>query len=93
MERSLRALVSTRTTALSPTVAMRAREVATPSAADLVEAEAELQIVRRHYVPPAPLATAKKPEQRPAQGRPSEPRAKVVDGRRPSRRAQHGTAG
>ncbi len=60
MERSLRALVSTRTTQLSPTIAMRAREVAAPSPADLAAAEEELVIVRRHYIPPAPLVTAKK---------------------------------
>jgi hypothetical protein len=51
---------------------MRAREVATPSATDLAAAEQELQIVRRHYVPPAPLATAKKTQdadRQPAEGR------------------------
>lgn len=59
MERSLRALVSTRTTQLPFDVAMRAREVAQPSAQDLAEAERDLVIVRRHYVPPAPLVTKK----------------------------------
>jgi hypothetical protein len=51
---------------------MRAREVATPSAADLAAAEQELQIVRRHYIPPAPLATTKKvqgADRQPEEGR------------------------
>ena len=56
-ERLLRSLVSTRPTQLTPTAAMRAREVAAPTAADLARAEAELTIVRRNYVPPAPLTT------------------------------------
>lgn len=60
-ERLLRSLVSTRPTQLSPTAAMRAREVAAPTAADLAEAEAELTIVRRNYVPPAPLTTVRRP--------------------------------
>lgn len=38
---------------------MRAREVAQPSAQDLADAERYLVIVRRHYVPPAPLVTKK----------------------------------
>jgi hypothetical protein len=54
-ERTLRSLVSSRPTQLSPTVAMRAREVATPTEQDLAEAERDLMIVRRNYVPPAPL--------------------------------------
>ncbi|WP_354527521.1 hypothetical protein [Nakamurella sp. UYEF19] len=52
--------MSTRTTTITPTVAMRAREVAAPTAADLAQAAEELVIVRRHYVPPAPLAAGKK---------------------------------
>ena len=91
MERALRALVSTRSTQLTPTVAMRAREVATPSAADLAAAEQELQIVRRHYIPPAPLATTKKtqgvdPHSPEGRGTP-EARGRAAD-RRGGRRAQ-----
>lgn len=59
-DRSLRALVTTRPTQLSPSAAMRARDVAAPSAADLAEAAADLVIVRRNYVPPAPLPPARK---------------------------------
>jgi len=58
-ERSLRSLVTTRSTQVSPTAALRAREVALPSAADLDAAEAELVVVRRHYVPPTALATGR----------------------------------
>ncbi len=57
MDRSLRALVSIRTTQLPPTVALRAREFANPSPADLAEAERSLVLVRRFYVPPTPLTT------------------------------------
>ncbi len=81
MERSLRALVTLRTTQLPPTVAMRAREVATPSAADLAAAEADVVIVRRHYVPPAPLTTKKpEPARRNSQG------AQAEQGRGPEQR-------
>ena len=34
---------------------MRAREVAVPTEQELAEAERDLVIVRRNYVPPAPL--------------------------------------
>lgn len=70
-ERSLRALVTTRSTQVSPTAALRAREVAMPSADDLAVAEAELVVVRRHYVPPTALAAGlrrDRPERRPAGG-------------------------
>jgi hypothetical protein len=90
MERALRALVSTRSTQLPPTVAMRAREVATPSAADLAAAEQELQIVRRHYIPPAPLATTKKAQgadRHPPEGRATDNRGRTAD-RRGGRRSQ-----
>ncbi len=88
VERSLRALVSTRTTQLSPTVAMRAREVATPTRADLAAAEEELVIVRRHYIPPAPLATAGKvTEQRPPEKRPADSRVRAPEGKRGARRS------
>lgn len=83
IERSLRALVSTRTTQLPFDVAMRAREVAQPSAQDLADAERELVIVRRHYVPPAPLVTKKNDAGR--GGRPDE--AARTDGRGEARRS------
>ena len=69
-ERSLRSLVSTRSTQVSPTIAMRAREVAVPTAADLAEAERDLVIVRRHYTPPTPLtAGRKRPSEQPRRRR------------------------
>ena len=59
-DRALRALVSTRSTQLSPTAAMRAREVSTPTAEDLAAAERDLVIVRRHYQPPTPLTAGRR---------------------------------
>lgn len=59
-ERSLRALVTTRSTQVSPSAAMRAREAAMPTAADLLAAEADLVVVRRHYVPPTALAAGRR---------------------------------
>jgi hypothetical protein len=47
---------------------MRAREVALPSDEDLAAAEADLVIVRRHYVPPTALATGRRPERPPRRG-------------------------
>lgn len=71
-ERLLRSLVSTRPTQLSPAAAMRAREVGAPTPEDIARAEAEVVIVRRNYVPPAPLSTGR----RPTRGRrPDGPRA------------------
>ena len=61
-ERSLRSLVTTRSTQVSPTAALRAREVALPSAADLAAAEESLVMVRRHYIPPTVLATGRRPD-------------------------------
>lgn len=90
MERSLRALVSTRTTQLPFDVAMRAREVAAPSAQDLADAESELVLVRRHYVPPEPLVTKKGDAAgRSGSGR-SEDTAGRGDGRRAGRRSGRG---
>lgn len=59
-ERSLRALVTSRTTQVPPSVAMRAREVELPTTDDLARAEEELTIVRRNYVPPTALATGRR---------------------------------
>lgn len=61
-ERSLRSLVTTRSSQVSPIAAMRAREVALPSDADLAAAEAEVTIVRRHYVPPTALTAGRRPD-------------------------------
>jgi len=59
-ERSLRSLVTTRSTQVSSTAALRAREVALPSVAELAAAEADLVIVRRHYVPPTTLTAGRR---------------------------------
>ena len=61
-ERSLRSLVTTRSSQVSPVAAMRAREVALPGDADLAAAEAEVTIVRRHYVPPTALTAGRRPD-------------------------------
>jgi hypothetical protein len=66
-------LVTTRSTQVSSTTAMREREVALPGAADLAEAEAELVIVRRHYVPPTSLPAGRRPDRRGGQGGPARP--------------------
>jgi hypothetical protein len=50
-ERSLRGLVGGGSSQVKPTVAMRARDAARPTERDLASAEAELQIVRRHWTP------------------------------------------
>ncbi|HEY5878938.1 MAG TPA: hypothetical protein VIU11_08505 [Nakamurella sp.] len=52
---------------------MRAREVALPDAADLAAAEAELVIVRRHYVPPTSLSAGRRPDRRGGPGHPGSP--------------------
>lgn len=65
-ERALRGLVTTRGTQVSWSAALRARDVASPTDADMAEAERDLVIVRRNYTPPEPLPTSRKgaPEQR-----------------------------
>lgn len=65
-ERALRALVTQRGSQVSPTAALRAREVEVPTADDLAAAEQEIVIVRRNYVPP----TALPPSRRAGRGRP-----------------------
>lgn len=48
---------------------MRAREVALPTAEDIAAAERDLVIIRRNYVPPAPLSTGRRITKRsPAKG-------------------------
>lgn len=70
---------------------MRAREVANPSATELSAAEQDLVIVRRHYVPPAPLPTTTKPIDPAApEGRPADQRGRVPDSRRGTRKQHRG---
>ena len=56
----MRSLVTTRGTQVSPTAAMRAREVALPDDADLADAERDVVLVRRHYVPPTEFAAGRR---------------------------------
>ena len=51
-ERGLRGLVGSGPSQVGVSGALRARDAARPTAADLRAAEAELVVVRRHYVPP-----------------------------------------
>jgi hypothetical protein len=51
-ERGLRGLVGAGPTQVSVSAALRARDASRPTDEDLAAAEAELTIVRRHYVPP-----------------------------------------
>ena len=70
-ERSLRSLVTTRSSQVAPVAAMRAREVAIPTADDLAVAESEVTLVRRHYVPPTALTAGRRserPRRRPPDG-------------------------
>jgi hypothetical protein len=50
-ERGLRGLVGGGSSQVSPRAAMRARDAARPRPEDLARAEAELQVVRRHWTP------------------------------------------
>ncbi|MEU2615712.1 hypothetical protein ABZ570_29700 [Micromonospora sp. NPDC007271] len=50
-ERGLRGLVGSGSSQVSVTAALRARDAARPSDADLAEAEARVVIVRRNWVP------------------------------------------
>lgn len=59
-DHGLRGLEASRSTQVSPTAAMRAREYATPTAEDLAEAERDVQLVRRKYVPPTPLQASRR---------------------------------
>lgn len=68
-ERALRSLVSTRPTQLPPSLAMRAREVETPTAEDLAAAARELVIIRRNYVPPTPLGNGRRASRGSGSGR------------------------
>ena len=54
-ERGLRGIVGAGPSQVGVVGAMRARDAARPTAADLAEAERDLVIVRRHYVPPDAL--------------------------------------
>ncbi|MGI8416220.1 MAG: hypothetical protein ACR2P2_08480 [Nakamurella sp.] len=59
-DRGLRGLEASRSTQVSATAAMRAREYAAPTAEDLAEAERDVQLVRRKYVPPTPLQASRR---------------------------------
>ena len=87
-DRALRQLAGNRATQLPPVVAMRAREVGRPSAADIAAAEAELVIVRRYYVPPGEPA-ADTPDTRRARSSATGARGS----RRTRRDRQDGTTG
>jgi hypothetical protein len=50
-ERGLRGLVGSGSSQVPPSAALRARDAARPSAADLDRANVELTLVRRHWVP------------------------------------------
>jgi hypothetical protein len=50
-ERGLRGLLGGGSSQVSPGAALRARDAARPTEADLAAAEAELAIVRRHWTP------------------------------------------
>ena len=67
-ERGLRGLVGAGPTQVPVVAAMRARDASQPTAEDLAAAEAELVVVRRHYVPPGDLAGGPGAPRRP-QGR------------------------
>lgn len=55
LERGLRGLIGLGASQVSISAAMRARDAARPTAEDLARAEAELEIVRRGWVPRDPL--------------------------------------
>lgn len=59
-DRGLRGLEASRSTQVSATAAMRAREYAAPTAEDLADAERDVQLVRRKYVPPTPLQASRR---------------------------------
>jgi hypothetical protein len=51
VERGLRGLVGGGSSQVTPSAALRARDAARPTAEDLQRAEAQLQVVRRHWTP------------------------------------------
>lgn len=55
-ERGLRGLIGAGTSQVSRVAALRARDAARPTAADLAAAETDLVIVRRGWVPRDPLS-------------------------------------
>lgn len=64
-EQGLRALVTSRPTQLSPTLAMRAREMASPTAEDLAAAAESVVLVRRNYLPAEPLTMPRRARRTP----------------------------
>ena len=87
-DRSLRALVSLRGTQVPTDLAVRAREFATPTPEDLAAADAEVVLVRRHYVPSTPLTTGSRRKDETA--RTDEQSARDGDRSRARRREQRG---
>jgi len=63
-DRGLRGLEASRSSQLTPNQAMRAREFARPTADDLADAEQELVVVRRNYIPPTPLQSSRRRDRR-----------------------------
>jgi hypothetical protein len=60
-ERGLRGIVGAGPSQVGVIGAMRARDAARPSAQELADAERDVVIVRRHYVPPDNLPGARPP--------------------------------
>jgi hypothetical protein len=51
VERGLRGLVGGGSSQVTPSAALRARDAARPRPEDLARAEAQLQVIRRHWSP------------------------------------------
>ncbi|HEY6747004.1 MAG TPA: hypothetical protein VI357_14935 [Mycobacteriales bacterium] len=58
-ERGLRGIVGAGPSQVGVLGAMRARDAAKPTAEDMAEAERDVAVVRRHYVPPDSLPGAR----------------------------------
>lgn len=58
-ERGLRGIVGAGPSQVSGVSAMRARDAARPTAQDLAQAERDVVVVRRHYIPPDNLPSAR----------------------------------
>jgi hypothetical protein len=51
VDRGLRGLVGSGSSQVTPSAALRARDAARPRPEDLARAEAQLQVIRRHWTP------------------------------------------
>lgn len=67
-DRTLRGLVGSGPSQLSLSAALRARDASRPTPEDLAEAEAELVVVRRQYVPTESLPPGVRPAPRGRRG-------------------------